>query len=55
MKKSQLSLWGIIFFLVLLIVNWIFDISPENTPTIIAFIAIFFIIFFFQKRKEKST
>jgi hypothetical protein len=55
MKKSYITLGGILLFLCLLIGNWILKISPENNTTLGALIVAFLIVFFVQKRKEKRV
>ena len=52
---APLSLGGALLFVLLLIGNWMFKVSPESNTAIAVFIGIFLFLFFLQMRKEKRT
>lgn len=55
MKKSYISLGGVLLFACLFIANWIFEVSPESNVMLAVFAGVFLFLFFVQLRKEKRT
>jgi hypothetical protein len=55
MKRSYITLIGVLLFLVLLMANWIFEISPENNLILGGSVVFFLVVFLIQRRKERRT
>jgi len=55
MKKSKISLIGVLFFVTLLIVNLIFEVSSEINEMLLVLIGFFLLVYLLQLRKEKRV
>ena len=55
MKRSSIAIIAIVIFSLLLIINYLFKISPPNNKSLVIFIFTFIIMYFMQRRKENAT
>lgn len=55
MKKSKITLIGVLFFVTLLVLNLIFAVSPGNNEMLVVLIGFFLLVYLLQIRKEKRV